>query len=70
MVIKQEVFVLLNTTAKQRLQHRTLDSVVLALMVLEGQHGSVALEGTGGQAKDCPKQHRGAQPCPSTMGEG
>lgn len=69
MVIKQEVFVLLNTTAKQLLQHRTLDSV-LALMALGGQRGSVALEGVGGHAKDSPKQHQGAQPCPSTGGEG
>lgn len=59
MVINQEVFVL-NTTSKRLSQHRhscaqRSDSVVLALMVLGGQHGSVAPEGTGGRVKDSPK---------------
>lgn len=33
------------------------DSVVLALMVLGGQHSSVALEGVGGRVTDCSKHH-------------
>lgn len=62
MVIKQEVFVPLNTTSKWLLQHGysragTLDSVVLALVVPGGCHGLVASEGVRGRVKDSPEHH-------------